>query len=103
MDKNPFINALAASGYIGLIVTLIFNSPHFITDSELGLMAPMLFLSLFVFSAALMGYFFVYQPLQLLLANKQAEATKLFLSTVFAFAGITIVIVLAWFLLSAAL
>jgi hypothetical protein len=103
MSINPFINALAASGYISLLVTLIMNSPRIITDNELGMMAPIIFLSAFVFSAALMGYLFLYQPLQLLIANKQAEATKLFLMTVFSFACITAAAVLAWFLLSAVL
>lgn len=100
MSKNPFVNALVAAGYISLLVTAIFNSPKFITDSELGMMAPVLFLSLFVISASLMGYFFVYPPARLLVEGKQAEATKLFLMTVFSFACITGTIILAWFFLS---
>ncbi|MBI4088997.1 hypothetical protein HY415_02785 [Candidatus Kaiserbacteria bacterium] len=99
MSRNPFVNALAAAGYISILVTLIFNSPNFITDSELGMMAPIIFLSAFVFSAALMGYLFVYQPGLLILGGKQAEGTKLFLSTVLSFALITLAIVLAYFLL----
>ena len=66
MSKNPFINAFVASGYISILVTLIFNSPRFITDNELGMMAPIIFLSLFVISAALMGYLFVYQPVAII-------------------------------------
>ena len=100
MSKNPFINALVAAGYISILVTIIFNSPHFVTDNELGMMAPVLFLSLFVISAALMGYLFVYQPVCLLIEGKQAEATKFFLMTVASFAGISGVIILAWFILS---
>lgn len=99
MSKNPFINALAASWYISIIVTFIFNSPRFVTDNELGMMAPILFLSSFVFSAALMGYLFVYQPVQLLIEGKKEEATKLFLTTVASFAGITVAMLLAWLLL----
>ncbi len=100
MSQNPFINALVAAGYISLLVTLIFNSPKLITDNELGMMAPILFLSLFVISAALMGYLFVYQPVRLLIENKQKEATKFFLTTVFSFACITVAVVLSWFILS---
>jgi len=100
MTKNPFVNALAASGYISILVTLIFTTPKVVTDNELGMMAPILFLSLFVLSAAMMGYFFVYQSVQLLIEGKKEEATKFFLTTVFAFAGITGAIILAWFLLS---
>ena len=103
MSKNPFINALAAAGYISILATAIFNSPKFVTDSELGMMAPILFLSLFVISAALMGYFFVYQPVLLLIEGKHSEATKLFLSTVASFAGIILSTLLAWFILSALL
>lgn len=100
MSQNPFINALVAAGYISLLVTAIFNSPKLVTDNELGMMAPILFLSLFVISAALMGYFFVYQPVRLLIDGKQTEATKLFLTTVLSFAGIILATLLAWFLLS---
>ncbi|OGG39742.1 hypothetical protein A2118_03005 [Candidatus Kaiserbacteria bacterium GWA2_50_9] len=103
MSKNPFINAFVASGYISILVTLIFNSPRFITDNELGMMAPIIFLSLFVISAALMGYLFVYQPVQLLIEGNQKEATKFFLTTVFSFGCITIAMVLAWLLLSSVL
>ena len=103
MSKNPFLNAFVASGYISILVTLIFNSPRFITDNELGIMPPIIFLSLFVISAALMGYLFVYQPVQLLIEGKKEEATKFFLTTVFSFAGITIAMVLVWFLLSSVL
>lgn len=100
MSQNPFVNALVAAGYISLLVTIIFNSPKFITDSELGMMAPIAFLSLFVISAALMGYLFVYPPARLLIEGKQAEATKLFLYTVLSFALIILAIILAWLLLS---
>lgn len=100
MSQNPFINALVAAGYISILATLVFNSPKFITDSELGMMAPILFLSLFVISAAMMGYLFVYQPVRLLTEGKHAEATKLFLSTLASFALIILASLLAWFLLS---
>ena len=101
MSKNPFSNALLATGYISILVTLIFNSPKLITDNELGMMAPVIFLSVFVFSAAIMGYLFVYQPVLLLIEGKKEEATKFFLTTVFSFACITIAIILAFFLLIA--
>jgi len=103
MSKNPFINALCAAGYISLLATAVFTMPNYITDNELGMMAPILFLSLFVISAAIMGYLFVYPSARLLIEGKQSEATKLFLSTVASFAGITLAILLTWFLLSSVL
>ncbi len=100
MSKNPFVNALVAAGYISIFATVVFNSPQFITDNELGMMAPILFLSLFVISAAIMGYFFVYPPTRLLIEGKQDEATRLFLMTLLSFACITGAMILSWFILS---
>src|SRR3989344_4050062 len=103
MSKNPFINALCAAGYISLLATAVFTMPNYITDNELGMMAPILFLSLFVISAALMGYLFVYPSIHLLIESKKEEATKLFLTTLFSFAGIIAVILLAWLALGSVL
>ena len=99
MSKNPFINALFAAAYIALIASAIAYAPNFEVRMY-GAIAPITFLSLFVLSAALMGYFFVYQPVRLLIEGKQREATKFFLTTVLAFACITGATVLAWFLFS---
>ena len=102
MTKNPFINALVAAGDISLIVALFSFGQKF-SDNELGIMAPMIALSLLVISAAIMGYLFVYPSARLLIEGKQDEATKLFLTTLFSFAGIIAVILLAWLLLSSVL
>ena len=51
----------------------------------------MALLSLFVLSAAVMGYIFFYQPTQLYLAGKHKEAVNMFLKTVGFFATITLV------------
>jgi hypothetical protein len=61
------------------------NKPDTIFD-------PIAFLSLFTLSAASMGYFFVYQPVQLYLDGKKKAATSLFVRTLLVFAGITVVI-----------
>ncbi|MDD2657054.1 MAG: hypothetical protein PHD04_00100 [Candidatus Pacebacteria bacterium] len=100
MSKNPFINALSAAAYISLLVSVIFYGSQLVTIPEPSVMIPITMLSLFVLSAALMGYFFVYQPVQLLIEGDKRGATKLFLTTVFAFACITGVMVLSWLLLS---
>ena len=99
MSKNPIVNALGADGYISLLV-LIFSQLQKVSDNELGLMAPMLALSVFVTSAAIMGYLFLYQPGLLILEGQKAEGAKLFLFTVLSFICITIVIILAWLLLN---
>lgn len=102
MSKNPFVNALSATAYITLVASLMFYGPKE-SIPEPSVMIPIAILSLFVLSAAMMGYFFLLQPIQLLVEGKKEEATKLFLTTVFAFACITFALVLGWFLLSSAL
>lgn len=102
MSKNPFVNALFASGYISILVMFFSYARGFDVDN-LGMIVPITFLSLFVFSAALMGYFFVYQPVLLLIEGKKEEATKFFLTTVASFAGITGTLILSWLLLSSVL
>jgi len=91
MTRNPILNALAAIAYIALLVSLIFYGPALLAAFSFNLaqvpeiFAPITVLSLFVFSAALMGYLFLYQPLLLILAGEKKEGTKLFLQTVGAF------------------
>lgn len=88
MTPNPFINALAALSYVTLVASIMFYGSHAIGPVD-GLIVPVSFLSLFVLSAAMMGYFFLYQPLRFLFEGKPEEATKLFLSTVAVFACTT--------------
>ncbi len=99
MSKNPFINALCATLYIVLLVSAMFYSPFFGGEQE-SIIFPIAGLSLFVFSAALMGYIFLYQPLCLFLDGQKKEAVNLFLKTTAFFAGTTLVLVSAWFFLS---
>ena len=102
MTKNPFLNALAAAAYITLVAAAVFYVPNSF-DASPGIIAPITFLSLFVLSAALMGFFFLYQPLQFLLESKPREATRLFLMTIGSFVCITAVLVSIGLLLSGGL
>lgn len=98
MSKNPFYNALAAIIYI-LTIVLAINSISDLETNEypLSLVTPVLFLSLFTLSAAVMGYLFCYQPLRLYLDGKKEEAVRLFLKTVAIFAIIPLTIFLLYF------
>ncbi|MDO8548155.1 MAG: hypothetical protein Q7R71_00580 [bacterium] len=93
MTKNPIINALAGLLYIALVVSLLYNAPLFFGKEE-SLLIPIAMLSLFVFSAACMGYIFLYQPLQLFLEEEKKQAVDLFIKTLGAFAISTSVLVL---------
>jgi len=97
MSKNPIYNAIAALIYIVLIVLLI-NSVTRIEALEASLLMPILMISLFTLSAAVMGYIFCYQPLRLYLDGKKEEAVKLFLKTVAIFAIVPVIISLLYLL-----
>ena len=97
MTKNPFINALAASAYIALIDLFVMSVPD--KEPILAAAGPIVFLSLFVFSAAVMGYLFVLQPVLLAIAGKPKEGVTLFLQTLGCFALITLCVVVGFALL----
>jgi hypothetical protein len=101
MTKNPILNALSATLYISLVATGIFYAGTFepVLD-RFTILAPIAFLSLFVFSAAAMGYIFLYQPFQMFLEGQKKEAANLFLQTLAAFAVTTLVTVAAGIFLS---
>lgn len=96
MTKNPLLNAVAAAGYIILVVSLLasvqdrFNGPDTI-------MAPIAMLSLLTLSVATMAYLFFYQPTLLFLENHKKEAVELFVRTLGMFAGITVLVFLVLF------
>jgi hypothetical protein len=81
VTTNPFLNALAALGYIILIVLAIFYGGPAIGPKD-TIFIPMAMLSLFVFSAATMGYIVLYQPIVMFLEDKKVEAVNLFLKTI---------------------
>lgn len=98
MTRSPFINAGAALAYIALVATVMFNVPK-VEDKVEGLIGPIAFLSLFTLSAAVMAYLFLLEPVKLIIEGKQGEGTKLFLSTLLIFAGITTLIFFSIFFL----
>ena len=90
MTKSPYLNALLAGLYIIGIVFLINTLAEPNTPDNETLLVPMMMLSLFVLSAAVMGFLFVAEPLTLYLDGKREEAVKFFLTTVASFALITV-------------
>ena len=94
MTKNPFINALSASAYILLVVSIM----TFITQTHRNkpdtFFAPLVVLSLFTLSAAVMGFLYFYQPLLLFIEGKKKAAVNLFVQTVGVFAIFTVIVVI---------
>lgn len=96
MTKNPVYNALAATLYITL-VGLFMSWGTSIAPKEDTFLAPIAVMSLFTVSAAVMGYVFCYEPLQLYFDGKKKQAVRLFLQTVAIFGVITIALLALMF------
>jgi len=89
MTKNPILNALAAIVYIVLIATIMFYGTRNIPGPDNSPLAPIVALSVFTLSAAVMGYLILLSPLRLYLDGKKKEGVNLFVQTIAAFAVIT--------------
>lgn len=91
--KNPYLNSACAEVYILMLVSALhyFGKPN-TPDKFLD---PAIALSVFVLSAAVMGYLFLAEPLQLYLNGEKKQAVSFFLKTVATFAVITLIVVLA--------
>lgn len=92
MSKNPVLNALVASVYIFLVVSVMSFVSRVLGNKPDTFFAPIAFLSLFTLSAAVMAYLFFYQPFQLFIGGKKKDAANLFVQTVGVFGAITAVV-----------
>ncbi len=96
MTKKPFINATAAALYIIIVASVMFYGTKNLPKED-SVFAPIAFLSIFTVSAAMMGYIFLFQPLQLYLDGKKKIAVNLFLQTLGIFMGITSIFLILYF------
>ena len=94
MSRNPVLNALAAAGYILLVAIFFSLVPPMIPEPIAPLVPILLILSLFVFSAAVMGYLIIGMPLRLFIEGEKQEAVVLFGKTLLAFAAASIILFL---------
>lgn len=92
MTKNPIVNALCASGYIILIVSVMNVIMQTQRNKPDTIGAPITVLSLLTLSAAVMTYLFFYQPLILFIEGKKKKSLNLFVQTVGVFAVFTAVV-----------
>lgn len=92
MTKNPLINALSASGYILLVVSVMNFLSSRMHDKPDTAFAPVVFLSLLTLSVTVMASVFFYQPLMLFITGKKKQALNLFVRTVGIFAIFTAIV-----------
>jgi hypothetical protein len=97
MTKSPITNALAAIAYIILVASTMYYGSELANQTEDSVFAPIAIISLFTLSAAVMGYLFLGQPVQLYLDDKKKDAVDLFVRTVGVFAGFTLLALILFF------
>jgi len=95
--KKPFLHALSAGSYIVLIVSIInfFDG----SNKEDTILAPIVMLSLLVFSVAFMAFVFFYEPIRMYGDGDKKGALEFFGKTLASFASIVIlfgIIFLIW-------
>lgn len=79
--KCALMGAAGAALYISLVATFMFNAEKILGHREDTIFAPMAFLTLFVFSAALMGMIIFARPILWYLDGLKKEAVKLIFYT----------------------
>ena len=96
--KKPFLYASVAALYIIIIVLIIQFFGSALKDQVDTIIIPMTMLSLFVLSAAIMGFLFLSEPLYLLIENKRKEAIIFFAKIVGFFACFVAIFTILLFL-----
>ena len=91
MSKSPFINALSASVYIILVVSVMTFVTQPLRNKPDTFFAPITLLFVLTLSVAVMAYLFFYQPLLFFIEGRKKEAVNLFVKTVGIFAIFTVV------------
>ncbi len=89
MKWTPFLSAVTAVAYIAGVALFLQFIQSVRQDTPDTIFDGMGFISLFVFSAAIMAFLFFYQPLVRLVDNKKSEALFYFLKTILIFGLIT--------------
>jgi len=97
MTKKPLINALGASVYIILVVTVMDFVTQPLKNKPDTFFAPITVLFVLTLSVTVMAYLFFYQPLQFFINGKKKEAVDLFVKTVGIFAVFTVVVLILLF------
>ncbi len=97
--KKPFLYASAAALYIVIIVSAMNSVIENNIIPQKSIFIPMTMLGLFVLSALIMGFLFLYEPLCLFLEHRKKEAVSLFAKIVGFFACFIVLFLILLFLL----
>lgn len=83
--KYAFVNAFSTAAYIVVLVSVLFNFPRRFLEDAQTILAPMMMLMVFVFSAAITATLVLGRPIMWYLDGKKKEALHLFLYTLAVF------------------
>ena len=97
--QKPFLYASGAALYIIFIVFVVQTVSSLLESQNGTIIIPMTMLSLFVLSAAIMGFLFLSEPLYLLTKNRKREAIFFFAKVVGIFACFVAVFAILIFLI----
>lgn len=78
--QRSLLNALGTIAYVSILVTAVLNGERVFGTVNTSI-APVMFLTTFVLSAAITGGLVLGKPVMLFLENKKSEAIKLFIYT----------------------
>ncbi len=79
--QRSFINALGTVAYIALVAAIMQNAERFFGQTEDTILAPIVFLTLFVLSAAITGSLVIGKPILMYINNEKSQAVRLFVYT----------------------
>jgi len=97
--KKPFLFALVAAVYIVFIVFVMSTITSALQNQKETIIIPITMLSLFVLSAAVMGFLFFSEPFQLYMDNHKQEAVIFFGKIVGFFACFVVLFLILLFFL----
>ena len=97
--KKPFTYAFGAALYIVFIVLIAQAVGAMLKNQNDTIIAPMTMLSLFVLSAAVMGFLFLSEPIRLYMENQKKEAVIFFGKIVGIFACFVVLYTILLFLI----
>jgi hypothetical protein len=96
VSRYPVLNALAAILYISAVGSFMFYGSK-IPGPNVSIIGPIVVLSLFTLSAAVMAYIFFFKPFELYFDGKKKEGVNLAFQSVACFGGITLLLLVLLF------
>lgn len=92
--KQGLLSAGLATIYVGLVSAFMAHAEKIFGGKEPGPLGPVVFLLLFVVSAAVMGLLIFGRPIMMYIDGKKREAVELLISTIAFLAAITVLLLI---------